>query len=61
MEKLVKIDVDELFQDRQIQRQTNKQTNKQTDRQTYGSRERYVESFRGMDKQVKQTDRIIDR
>ena len=34
MEKLVKIDIDELFQNRQIQRQTNKQTNKQTDRQT---------------------------
>ena len=32
MQKLVKIDIDELFQDRQIQRQTNKQTNKQTDR-----------------------------
>ena len=34
MEKLVKIDIDELFQNRQIQRQTNKQTNRQTDRQT---------------------------
>ena len=47
--------------DRYRDKQTNKQINRQTDRQTYGSRERYVESFKGMDVQVKQTDRIIDR